>query len=228
MQKVETQFSEIFVILGGLFLTSLLISNIIAGKLISVYNMVLPAGTVLFPITYIFGDVLTEVYGFKKSRLIIWVGFACNLFMAAIFTLVVLLPHPSFWNGQEAYAVVLGMIPRLVLASLIAYFLGEYCNSAVLSKMKLLTQGKWLWTRTIGSTIVGEGVDTIIFITIAFWAAVPNSVLFQMIVLQYIWKIVYEIVLTPVTYIVVDWIKRKEGIDTYDNGVKYNPFSLEV
>jgi uncharacterized integral membrane protein (TIGR00697 family) len=164
MQKSEIQFSKIFVIISSLFLMCLLISNIIAGKLISVYNMVLPAGAVLFPITYIFGDVLTEVYGFKKSRLIIWLGFVCNLFMAAIFTLVIALPHPSFWGGQEAYATVLGMTPRLVFASLVAYFLGEYCNSTVLSKMKLLTEGKWLWTRTIGSTIVGEGIDTIIFI----------------------------------------------------------------
>lgn len=228
MQTTETQFSKIFLILSSLFLVCLLISNIISGKLISVWGMILPAGAVLFPMTYIFGDVLTEVYGFKKSRLIIWIGFACNLFMAGIFALVVALPHPGFWGGQEAYAAVLGMTPRLVLASMAAYFLGEYCNSAVLSKMKLLTEGRWLWTRTIGSTIVGEGVDTTIFITFAFWAVVPNSVLLQMIILQYIWKVVYEIVLTPVTYIMVGWIKRNEGIDTYDRGVKYNPFSLEV
>jgi uncharacterized integral membrane protein (TIGR00697 family) len=158
MKRETKKVSSLYVILGCLFVTCLLISNIIAGKLISVFGMVLPAAVILFPVAYIFGDILTEVYGFKRSRLIIWTGFACNLLMAAVFMLVVILPHPDFWQSQNAYQVVLGMTPRIVAASLIGYFLGEFVNSAVLSKMKLLTKGKWLFTRTIGSTIVGEGI----------------------------------------------------------------------
>jgi len=200
----------------------------VAGKLITVLGKALPAAVILFPITYIFGDVLTEVYGFKRSRLIIWTGFACNLLMAVIFMLVVALPYPEFWEQQDAYAVVLGMTPRVVVASLVGYFLGEFANSAVLSKLKLLTRGKWLFSRTIGSTIVGEGIDTVVFITIAFAGTVSSSVLLSMIAAQYIFKVVYEILVTPLTYLVVGWVKKKEGVDVYDWGVKYNPFSLEI
>ena len=228
MPKESRNVSRLYVILGCLFVTCLLISNMVAGKLITVLGKALPAAVILFPITYIFGDVLTEVYGFKRSRLIIWTGFACNLLMAVIFMLVVALPYPEFWEQQDAYAVVLGMTPRVVVASLVGYFLGEFTNSAVLSKMKLLTRGKWLFTRTIGSTIVGEGIDTVVFITIAFAGTVTSSVLLSMIAAQYIFKVVYEILVTPLTYLLVGWVKKKEAIDVYDWGVKYNPFSLEI
>jgi len=228
MQKEPGYVSRLYVIIGCLFVTCLLISNMVAGKLITVLGKALPAAVILFPITYIFGDVLTEVYGFKRSRLIIWTGFACNLLMAVIFMLVVALPYPEFWEQQEAYAVVLGMTPRVVVASLVGYFLGEFTNSAVLSKLKLLTRGKWLFSRTIGSTIVGEGIDTVVFITIAFAGTVSSSVLLSMIAAQYIFKVVYEILVTPLTYLVVGWVKKKEGVDVYDWGVKYNPFSLEI
>ncbi|HHW29915.1 MAG TPA: queuosine precursor transporter [Syntrophomonadaceae bacterium] len=228
MPKESRNVSRLYVILGCLFVTCLLISNMVAGKLITVLGKALPAAVILFPITYIFGDVLTEVYGFKRSRLIIWTGFACNLLMAVIFMLVVALPYPEFWEQQDAYAVVLGMTPRVVVASLVGYFLGEFTNSAVLSKLKLLTRGKWLFSRTIGSTIVGEGIDTVVFITIAFAGTVSSSVLLSMIAAQYIFKVVYEILVTPLTYLVVGWVKKKEGVDVYDWGVKYNPFSLEI
>ena len=228
MPKESRNVSRLYVILGCLFVTCLLISNMVAGKLITVLGKALPAAVILFPITYIFGDVLTEVYGFKRSRLIIWTGFACNLLMAVIFMLVVALPYPEFWEQQDAYAVVLGMTPRVVVASLVGYFLGEFTNSAVLSKMKLLTRGKWLFTRTIGSTIVGEGIDTVVFITIAFAGTVTSSVLLSMIAAQYIFKVVYEILVTPLTYLLVGWVKKKEAVDVYDWGVKYNPFSLEI
>lgn len=214
--------------LAVFFVACLLLSNIVAGKLIEVFGLTLPAAVVLFPVTYIFGDVLTEVYGFKKSRLVIWLGFAANVFMALLFVLVLVLPSPAFWQGQEAYRAVLSMTPRVVVASLVAYFCGEFANSTVLSRMKILTQGRWLWTRTLGSTVVGEGVDTAIFITTVFWGIVPVAVLAQMIVAQYLWKVFYETAATPLTYAVVGWIKRKEGLDVYDYGVKYNPFSLEV
>ena len=228
MPKESRNVSRLYVILGCLFVTCLLISNMVAGKLITVLGKALPAAVILFPITYIFGDVLTEVYGFKRSRLIIWTGFACNLLMAVIFMLVVALPYPEFWEQQDAYAVVLGMTPRVVVASLVGYFLGEFTNSAVLSKLKLLTRGKWLFSRTIGSTIVGEGIDTVVFITIAFAGTVSSSVLLSMIAAQYIFKVVYEILVTPLTYLLVGWVKKKEAIDVYDWGVKYNPFSLEI
>lgn len=227
MQKTKG-VSSLYVVLGCLFVTCLLLSNMIAGKLISVFGMVLPAAVILFPVTYIFGDILTEVYGFKRSRLIIWTGFACNLLMSLVFILIVALPHPDFWQFQDAYAAVLGMTPRVVAASLIAYFLGEFSNSVVLSKMKLLTRGRWLFSRTIGSTVVGEGIDTVIFITISFAGTVAVPVLLSMIAAQYICKVFYEIAATPLTYLVVGWVKKKEAVDTYDWGIKYNPFSLET
>jgi hypothetical protein len=224
----KAEISKIFVILSGIFITCLLLSNIVAGKLITIWGIVFPSAVILFPITYIFGDVLTEVYGFKKSRLVIWLGFACNALMALLFIVIIALPYPNFWQGQDAYALVLGMTPRIVIASLLAYFAGEFSNSIILSIMKKLTKGKYLWTRTIGSTIVGEGVDSLIFISIAFFGTVPLLVLGTMILAQYIFKVVYEIIATPLTYLVVGWIKKKEHVDVYDYGVKYNPFKLEV
>lgn len=227
MNRVKI-ITPIYFILGIAYVVCLLLSNIVAGKLFVVKNLVLPAAVILFPVTYIFGDVLTEVYGFKGSRLIIWAGFAANLLMCLIFAIVVALPYPRFWNGQSAYATVLGMTPKVVLASMLGYFCGEFCNSTVLSVMKKLTKGKWLWTRTIGSTIVGEGVDTFIFISLVFSGAVAGNVLAQMIVAQYLFKVLYEIAATPLIYAVVGFIKRKEGLDIYDYGVKYNPFQLEM
>lgn len=220
--------SPLFVVLTGFFVASLLISNIIAGKLIQVFGVVLPAAVILFPITYIFGDVLTEVYGFKRARLAIWIGFATNLFMVIIFLLTVALPYPAFWKGQDAYSTVLSFTPRLVAASLLAYFAGEFANSAFLSKLKLLTQGRWLWTRTIGSTLVGEGIDTVIFITVAFGGLMPTAALLSMILAQYIWKVSYEVLATPLTYWVVRRVKERENLDVFDNGVHYNPFSLDL
>jgi len=205
----------------------LVLSNIIAAKLITVKGLVLPAAVVLFPLTYILGDVLTEVYGFKKARLVIWTGFFCNLLMAAVFMVVVALPAPSFWDGEKAFAYVLGLTPRMVAASLLAYFIGEWSNAVILSRLKIRTAGRRLWMRTIGSTIVGEGLDTVIFITLAFAGSVPAPVWGQMVLAQYLWKVSYEVLLTPFTYVAVDYLKRKENIDTYDYGVVYNPFKLE-
>jgi hypothetical protein len=222
------EFSPVFLTLACLFVMFLMLSNIIAGKLIQVFHLVLPAAVILFPLTYLFGDVMTEVYGYRKSRLVIWVGFACNALMALIFLVVIALPYPSFWQNQNAYATVLGMTPRLVAASLAAYWAGEFSNSAILSVMKKLTGGRWLWTRTIGSTVVGQGIDTLIFVTAAFYGLVPGGVLIQMVVAQYVWKVAYEGAATPLTYLIVGWLKRVERVDTFDWGVRYNPFRLEV
>jgi uncharacterized integral membrane protein (TIGR00697 family) len=217
-----------FLVIASLFVTCLLISNIIAGKLMQVFGFILPAGAILFPITYLFGDVLTEVYGYRRTRLVIWIGFACNLLMAIIFLVVIALPYPSFWQNQNAYATVLGMTPRLVAASLVAYWAGEFVNSTILSVMKKLTGGRLLWTRTIGSTVVGQGVDTLIFITGSFYGLVPVGVLVQMVMAQYVFKVAYEAVTTPLTYLIVGRLKRVEKSDTFDWDVKYNPFRLEM
>jgi|SRR5690554_1787518 len=223
-----TQTTPVFLLLACFFVTSLLISNIIAGKLIALMGITLPAAVILFPLSYILGDVLTEVYGFKRTRLIIWTGFAANLFMALVFMVTIALPHPEFWEEQSSYAAVLGFTPRLVAASLVGYFVGEFSNSVILSCLKVKTQGRNLWLRTIGSTVVGEGIDTILFITIAFGGAMPLGTLSGMMVAQYLWKVAYEVILTPLTYLVVNWVKKKEGIDIYDTKVKYNPFDLRV
>lgn len=220
--------SPLFLFLACLFVTCLLVSNIIAGKLIEVYKITLSAAVILFPLTYILGDVLTEVYGFERARSVIWMGFACNILMAFMFYIVVLLPYPDFWEGQSSYAMVLGFTPRLVLASLIAFWAGEMSNAMVLSKMKIMTQGKWLWTRTIGSTVVGEGIDTVIFIGLAFYGSVPHGVLLTMIIAQYLWKVAYEILATPITYFIVAWVKKREGYDKYDVGVTYNFFRWKI
>lgn len=216
--------SRTFLILVVAFVTALMVSNLIAGKLISVGGLVLPAAVVLFPLTYIFGDVFTEVYGFKSSKLVIWLGFAANLFAVGVYCLTVALPNPEFWQGQESYRTVLATTPRVLIASLLGYLLGEFSNSIVLSKLKVVMSGKRLWVRTIGSTLVGEALDTLVFITVVFIGSVPTNVLVQMILLQYVWKVGYEVVLTPVTYSVVAWLKRHEGVDVYDHGESYKVF----
>ena len=222
--KSEFGLSVPFLIITCLFVTCLLITNIVAGRLVELGGMTLTADLFLFPVTYIFGDVLTEVYGFRRARLTIWLGFAANLLMALIFILVVSLPSPSFWEHESAYRTVLGFAPRIVLASLVAYFVGEFSNSIILSRMKVLTAGKWLWARTIGSTLVGQGVDTLVFMSIAFSGLYSPDIVIGMILAQYGWKVAYEILATPFTYSIVNRLKRSEGIDTFDHGVEYNPF----
>jgi uncharacterized integral membrane protein (TIGR00697 family) len=223
----QPQFTPLFLILACCFVVLLLLANIIAGKLAVFCGCTLPAAVILFPLTYIFGDVFTEVYGFQKARLIIWLGFAANLLMVALFLLTIALPYPEFWKGQAAYATVLGFTPRLVAASLVAYLAGEFVNSMVLSRLKVCTQGRQLWLRTIGSTVVGEGIDTMLFIVIGFGGTIPPGVLGTMMLAQYIWKVAYEVAVTPLTYLVVRWVKRWERVDVYDTKIKYNPFLWE-
>lgn len=223
----ESPDSPLYFVLSTLFVTSLLLSNITAGKMADLFGLTLPAAVVFFPITYILGDVLTEVYGFHRARLTIWLGFVANLFMVVVFMITVALPYPEFWQGQEAYKMVLGMTPRLVVASTVAYFAGSFLNAALLSKLKVATAGRWLWLRTIVSTLVGEGVDTALFIVIAFWGTMPFNLLTNLILAQYLWKVTYEIVLTPLTYLVVGWLKRREKVDVYDHDANYNPFILD-
>ncbi len=226
MERENTTHSSLFLILTALFVTCLLVSNIIASKLIQLGGAVLPSAVILFPVTYILADVFTEVYGFKKTRLVIWLGFGANAFMSLVFMIAIALPHPDFFQNQAAYATVLGSTPRILLASLAGYWAGEFSNSIVLSVLKKLTKGRYLWTRTIGSTIVGEGLDTVLFIGIAFAGTVPAGALAGMMLAQYLFKVGYEVLLTPLTYLVVGSIKRKEALDTFDSGVVYNPFQL--
>ena len=223
MEKKNT-VSRLFMIFAVLYVTCLLLSNLIAGKMWAVTGAItLPAAVILFPVTYIFGDIFTEVYGFRKARTVIWLGFGCSFFAVAVYLVTIALPHPSFWTGQDAYAAVLGTTPRVAAASFIGYLFGEFSNSVILSRLKVFTQGKRLWVRTILSTVVGEGLDSVIFITISFWGTMDAGTLLQMILFQYLFKVAYEILFTPVTYGIVKWLKKKEGIDTYDYDVKYSP-----
>lgn len=206
------------------FVTLLLLSNIIAVKIISFGSLILPAAVILFPLTYIFGDVLTEVYGYARARKVIWLGFAANILMALVFTLVAKLPPAGPWPFQQDYLHILGQTPRIVAASIIAYWIGEFLNSYVLAKIKIKMNGKQLWVRTIGSTILGEGVDTAIFITLAFWGVMPNFVITSLIMSSYLIKVCIEIIFTPITYAVVNFLKRRENEDFYDRDTNFNPF----
>lgn len=221
--KEDKTVTRLFMCIGIIFVTCLLLSNLIAGKMWAVTETVtLPAAVILFPVTYIIGDVFTEVYGFRKARTIIWLGFACSFFAVLVYLITIDLPHPGFWENQGAYEAVLGTTPRVACASFAGYLFGEFSNSIILSKMKVLTNGKNLWMRTILSTVVGEGLDSIIFILVSFWGTMDNSQVLKMIVFQYLFKVSYEVIFTPVTYGVVRWVKKKEDIDTFDRDIKYN------
>lgn len=209
------------------FVSILLISNVASTKIVDLKWFVFDGGTLLFPLSYIFGDILTEVYGYKKARGVIWLGFFMALLMSFIFIVVGKLPSAEGWNNQSAYDAILGLTPRIVLASLIAYACGEFSNSYILAKMKIWTKGKILWARTIGSTVVGEFVDSIIFIVIAFWGILPNSLLLTLIISNYLFKTAIEVLFTPITYKVVNFLKKKEDEDYYDTDTKFNPFSLK-
>ena len=210
------------VIVAAVFITCLITANIIAVKVISLGFFILPAAAFVFPVSYIFGDILTEVYGYRTARRVIWLGFGCNLIFVFFAWIGQLLPAADFWTAQESYKTILGYTPRLLAASLCGYLVGEFANSFVLARMKILTQGRWLWSRTIGSTVIGEGLDTVIFITLAFIGT--GSPVGTMIWHHWLFKTGIEVIATPVTYAIVNWLKRAEGIDTYDYETKYNPF----
>jgi uncharacterized integral membrane protein (TIGR00697 family) len=215
-----------FITCAALFVTCLLTANTIATKLIAVGGSVLTAGIVIFPLSYILGDVLTEVWGYAASRRVIWLGFACNALMVAAIWLGGEIPAATFWKGQSAYDEILGHTPRILVASFVAYLVGEFANAFVLAKMKLLTRGRWLWTRTIGSTVVGQALDTAVFVTLAFTGTVPGGVLTGMMAAQWAVKVTYEAAATPLTYAAVRYLKASERVDTYDYGTDFNPIRL--
>ena len=206
------------------FVVVLLISNLVAQKICRIGPLTLSGAELLFPITYIFGDVFTEVYGFAASRRAIWIGFFASALLSIMGAVVVALPPAPGWPNQAAFATVFGFIPRLVVASLIAFWLGEFTNSFTLAKMKVLTGGRWLWTRTVGSTITGQAVDTATVVLIAFWGKAPRMTLLALILSAYFAKVVYEVAATPLTYLVVGWLKKSEGSEAYDNHSSFNPF----
>jgi queuosine precursor transporter len=207
------------------FVSVLLISNIASSKIVDLHWFIFDGGTFLFPLSYIFGDVLTEVYGYKKSRHVIWLGLFAAITMSLVVILVGELPSPASWGNQDAYDKILGLTPRIVVASMLAYFCGEFLNSFVLAKMKIVFRGKWLWIRTIGSTIVGEFFDSLIFVLVAFSGVLPNSLLVTLILSNYIFKTMVEILFTPVTYKVINFLKEKEKEDFYDYNTNFNPFN---
>ncbi len=208
-----------------LFVVVLLISNIIAAKFFAVGPLRISAAQMLFPITYIFGDIFTEVYGYSASRRAIWYGFfACFLLVALSFVAVAIPPAPEFKN-QAAYAAVFKPVGRIVFASLLAYWCGEFANSFTLAKLKLLTRGRYLWTRTIGSTVVGQAVDTTVVMFVGFYGMTETSAIVRLIVSGYLIKVIYETVMTPATYAVVNFLKRAEGVDYFDYRTNFNPFA---
>lgn len=241
VQKVEATALQgrslrYFDLVLAAFVVILLLSNVLgAGK---VSEITLPlvglwpfgAGILFFPISYVIGDVLTEVYGYARARRCIWVGTAALLFMAFMSWVVVALPPAADWTGQAAYEQVFGQVPRIVLASIIAFWAGEFVNSAVLAQMKVWTAGRHLWMRTIGSTIAGQGVDSLIFYPLAFWGATgwTNDLVLKVLLTQWALKVAWEAILTPVTYAVVGALKRREGMDVFDEGTNFTPFAARV
>ena len=226
MVQHESRFSSFFVAVVALFVTCLVISNVIAVKLAMVQGLVLPAGIIIFPVSYLLADVLTEVYGYRAARRVLWLGFFCNLLAVAAIWIGGLLPAAPFWGGQAAYDQILGATPRILLASFAAYLVGEFANTMIMSKLKVAMAGRHLWARAIASTLVGQGLDSIVFIAIAFSGMMPLPILLGAIVTQWLIKSAYEALATPLTYAMVSFLKRREGIDTYDRGISFNPFAL--
>jgi len=216
------------------FVTILLLSNVIgAGKVAKVDlpiigNWPFGAGILFFPLGYLLGDILTEVYGYARARRCVWAGFAAMLFMALMSWVVVSLPPAPDWHGQSAYEQVFGQVPRIVLASVVAFWIGEFANSYVLARMKVWTQGRHLWTRTVGSTVVGQAVDSVVFYPLAFLGVWPTSQVIAVAVTNWALKVSWEVILTPLTYAVVGFLKKAEGLEVFDKGTNFTPFSTKV
>lgn len=215
------------------FVTVLLLSNVIGAAKPTFITLggeqwVYGAGILFFPLGYVIGDVLTEIYGYARARRVIWAGFGALLFMAFMSWVVVSLPPADGWDGQAAYESVFGQVPRIVLASIVAFWAGEFVNSYVMARMKVWTAGKMLWTRTIGSTVVGQGVDSLIFYPLAFYGEWETSQVVTVMITNWLLKVSWEAALTPVTYVVVGWLKRREGVEVFDTSTDFTPFSTRV
>jgi uncharacterized integral membrane protein (TIGR00697 family) len=215
-----------FLALVAVFVACLVVSNVIAGKIVEFGVLNLSAALIVFPITYIIGDIMTEVYGFRRARQVIWLGFLGNLVAVGAILVAIELPAAQFYEHQAAYETILGQTPRILAASLIAYLVGEFVNSYVLAKLKIRTAGRHLWARTIGSTIVGQGFDTTIFTVLAFVGVFPVEAILVIVATEWAIKCGYEAAMTPITYGVVGWLKRAEGVDVYDRDTRFNPFAV--
>jgi uncharacterized integral membrane protein (TIGR00697 family) len=225
---VESKVSHWFVFIAAVFVTCLITANITAVKLVNLFGLTLPAAVIIFPISYIFGDVLTEVYGYAQARRVIWLGFFCNLLAVVAIWVGQLLPPASFWDAQAAYERILGFTPRLLAASFLAYLVGEFANSFVLARLKVVTNGRWLWVRTISSTLVGQGLDSLVFISLAYIGTTPPGVLVRIIIPQWLFKVSYEALATPLTYVIVNRLKAVEGLDVFDRETDFSPIRLEA
>jgi uncharacterized integral membrane protein (TIGR00697 family) len=225
---------EYFDFVMAAFVAIILLSNVLgAGKIASidipgVGAWPFGAGILFFPLSYVIGDVLTEVYGYGRARRCIWAGFCALLFMAFMSWVVVALPPDSSWGGQAAYEAVFGQVPRIVFASMVAFWAGEFVNSFVLAKMKVWTKGRHLWTRTIGSTVVGQGIDSLLFYPLAFYGVLDNATLVTVLLTQWVLKVAWEALLTPATYAVVGFLKRREGVEVFDENTDFTPFTAKV
>jgi uncharacterized integral membrane protein (TIGR00697 family) len=217
-----------FDLLLSIFVVILLISNLVGQKISAFGPFRVSGAQLLFPITYIFGDVFTEVYGYSASRRVIWIGFFASAVLAVMGLITVALPPAPDWPNQKAFATVFEFVPRLVGASLVAYWCGEFANSFVLAKMKLVTKGRYLWTRTVGSTVVGQAVDTVVVMILAFGGSLSAGLIANLIVSGYAFKVVYEVLATPLTYAIVNFLKRVEGVDTFDYETRFSPFVAEM
>jgi len=224
---MKNTVSVLFMFAGILFAACLLISNILATKILMIGPWAAPAGVLIFPIAYILNDVITEVWGFAKARLIIWTGFAVNVLAVLFFTIGIVVPGAAFWQNQEAFATILGNTPRIVVASMSAYLVGSFLNAFIMSRMKVLTKGRGFSGRAILSTLVGESADSFIFIGIAFAGIFPLGVLLTMIFTQAMLKTVYEILILPITIWTVGYVKRVEGVDTFDTNLSYSLFKVK-
>src|ERR1700678_1034801 len=214
-------------LLINIFVVVLIVSNLIAPKFVAVGWFRFSAAQLLFPVTYIFGDVFTEVYGYSASRKAIWTGFLASIIMTAFGIFAIWLPPAPEFKDQAAYATIFGVVPRIVAGSLLAYWCGEFANSLTMAKMKIFTNGRYLWTRTVGSTIVGQAIDTTIVVIFIFWGS-PVRYIATLIVSGYLFKVVYEVVATPLTYWVVNTLKRREGVDFFDRNTNLNPFAISA
>jgi queuosine precursor transporter len=234
-ESANRQFKYYDLVMAA-FVAILLLSNIIGASKRATLDLPFigpwsfGAGVMFFPLSYIIGDILTEIYGYARARRVIWTGFAALVFMAFMSWVVVSLPPAVGWEGQAAYESVFSNAWRIVAASMIAFWAGEFANSLIMAKLKLATKGKHLWTRTIGSTIVGQGVDSLLFYPIAFWGLEgwPPEQIRQVVISQFALKVGWEVLLTPVTYAVIGWLKRREGVDVFDEGTNFSPFKSTI
>ncbi len=224
---MKNKVSVLFMLVGILFAACLLISNILASKIMMVGPWAAPAGVLVFPLAYIINDVITEVWGYGKARLIIWAGFTVNLLAVLFFSMGIAVNSAPFWSGQEAFATTLGNTPRIVAASLSAYLLGSFLNAFIMSKFKIITKGKGFSVRAVLSTLAGEGADSILFITIAFAGIFPVKALLVMILTQALIKTAFEVAVLPLTVLIVNKVKKAEGEDAFDYSMSYNPFRLK-